>query len=84
MNNLKMRVIFVGMILSAVGCTGAVDKFAQNDEYQSKDTPYDKPIVLPHDLSDGSIENVYPVPEVGEVNHAAHVSTLPPGTQIKK
>ena len=84
MNGLKSRVIIVGMILLVGGCSNAVDNFTQNDEYQRKDTPYDKPIILPHDLSDSSIENAYPVPKAGEVKHAVHVSTMPPGCPLKK
>ncbi|MBU0744045.1 MAG: hypothetical protein KKE11_01550 [Gammaproteobacteria bacterium] len=83
MNSLKLRVMFVAMVVLLVGCN-KIDKLGQNDEYQGKTLSHGSSLVLPKDLSDSSMENYYPVPRVGGVKSTANVSTLPPGIQLKK
>ena len=80
MRYLKFGFILAGVILFLTGCN-AIRKLDKSDEYKKTDA-YDKALVLPSDITNESIENLYPVPKVECKDY--NVSTLPPGSKLIK
>ncbi len=71
---LKFLIILSGVFL--LSSCAQIKKLDGSKDYQ-KVKPYDKAILIPSDLSSGSIDNLYPVPQAKSGTLGDH-EPLPP------
>lgn len=79
---MRLKIIFVGMVLLLVGCK-AISKLDRSDEYK-KSKPHDKSLVLPQDINSSVIKNKYPMPQTKKngKKSSLDVTVVPPGCKL--